>query len=159
MKTANPVIVVLFAAMAAAIAIAPARTMAAEETAAEAKEAPAIANPVATHMPEDVRGSIAKVVILPTEGKAGQAVTGTYAESTQGIAGGMADGSKIGVIPVEVGGIPIGIPIPILREIGMITGALIGGAKNEIQEFRDALVDDLKDATEGKRAGHQVPTT
>lgn len=148
MKIANPVIVVLFAAMGAAIAIAPARTMAAEETAAEAKEAPAIANPVATHMPEDVRGSIAKVVILPTAGEAGQVVTGSYAEQTPGVMEGMADGSKIGTIPVEVGGIPVGIPVPILREIGMIYGALAGGARSEIQEFRDALTDDLKDAVD-----------
>ncbi len=148
MKIASPVIVVLFAAMGAAIAITPARTMAAEETVAEAKEAPAIANPVATHMPEDVRGSISKVVILPTEGKAGEVVTGSYAEKTPGVMGGMADGSRIGTIPVEVGGIPVGIPIPILREIGMIAGALAGGARSEIQEFRDALTDDLKDAVD-----------
>lgn len=127
MRFANPVIVILIAAFGAAIAIA---------------------NPGATHMPEDVRGSISKVVILPTEGKSGEVVTGSYQKSTPGIQGGMAKGSEIGTIPVEVGGIPVGIPIPILREIGMIAGALSGGTKREIQEFRDALTDDLKDAVE-----------
>jgi hypothetical protein len=144
MKVANPGIMILLAAFGAALVAAPAQSGAAEEVPAAA----APANPVATHMPEDVRGTISKVVILPTEGMSGEVVTGTYEQSTAGLQGGMAKGAGIGTIPVEVGGIPIGIPIPILREIGMIAGALSGGAKREIQEFRDALTDDLKDATD-----------
>lgn len=144
MKQACSGLMVLLAAIVAVIATVPASTMAAEEEAAEA----VLANPVATHMPEDVRGSIAKVVILPTEGKSGQVVTGSYEQATPGFQGGMAKGAEIGTIPVELGGIPIGIPIPILREIGMIAGALGGGAKREVQEFRDALTDDLKNAVD-----------
>ena len=147
MKLTNSGIVVLVAAVGAAIAIAPGRLIAAEETSKEETSKKAvIASPVATHMPEGVRGSISKVVILPTEGESGEVVTGSYAEKTPGVMGGMAAGSQIGTIPVEVGGIPVGIPIPILREIGMIAGALSGGTKREIQEFRDALTEDLKDA-------------
>lgn len=108
----------------------------------------AIASQAATQMSEDIRGSISRVVILPTEGQAGQVVTGSYEEKTKGALGGMADGSQIGSIPVEVGGVPVGIPIPILREIGMIAGAISGGTKREIQEFRDALTDDLRDAVD-----------
>jgi len=148
MRSANPGILVLFAAFAATIAIAPAQTKAEDEKSAEATRAAAIANPVTTHMPEDVRGTISKVVILPTEGQSGEVVTGSYAKDTKGALGGMADGAGIGTIPVEVGGIPVGIPIPILREIGMIAGALSGGTKREIQEFRDALTDDLRDAVD-----------
>ena len=144
MDVAKTGIVILLAVIGAAIAIAPVKAMAAEEKTAEAT----LGKPVATHMPEDVRGSVSKIVILPTEGKSGEVVTGSYQKSTPGVQGGMAKGSEIGTIPVEVGGIPIGIPIPILREIGMIVGALSGGAKREIQEFRDALTDDLKDAVE-----------
>lgn len=118
--------------------------LAADDDATESR----IASPVATHMPEDVRGSISKVVILPTEGKAGEIVTGSYAKSTKGAMGGMADGAQLGTFPVEVGGVPINIPIPILREIGMIAGAISGGAKREVQEFRDALTEDLKDAND-----------
>lgn len=97
-----------------------------------------------THMPEDVRASVSKIVILATEGGSGEAVTGTYGKKTPGFLGGMEEGSKIGHIPVEVGGVPIGIPIPILREIGMIAGAISGKTKREIQEFRDRLTEDLK---------------
>ncbi len=102
----------------------------------------------ATHMPEEVRASVSKIVILASEGDGGETVTGSYEKNTPGLLGGMAEGSKIGTIPVEVGGVPIGIPIPILREIGMIAGAISGSAKREIQEFRDALTEDLKDAVD-----------
>jgi len=149
MKASNLAIMILLTTIGVATAAAPVSTMAAEEEAAEEKAAEAsLAKPVATHMPEDIRGSITKVVILPTEGKSGQAVTGSYEQSTPGFQGGAAKGSEIGVIPVEVGGIGVGIPIPILRELGMIVGALSGGAKQEMQEFRDALTDDLRDAVD-----------
>jgi len=144
MKVHQSGIIVALAALGAVLATAAVPTKAEEEKAAEAT----LANPVATHMPEDVRGTISKVVILPTAGKAGEVVTGSYEKATAGIQGGMAKGAEIGVIPVEVGGIPIGIPIPILREIGMIAGAISGGAKREIQEFRDALTDDLRDTVD-----------
>jgi hypothetical protein len=144
MKAHKSGIIGLLTAIGVALAVASAPTTAAEEQAAGS----ALANPVATHMPEDVRGTISKVVILPTAGEAGQVVTGSYEKSTVGIQGGMAKGAEIGTIPVEVGGIPVGIPIPILREIGMIAGALSGGAKREIQDFRDALTDDLVDAVD-----------
>lgn len=144
MNTMYSFIGILLASIGLVVATVPVPTMAAEEKAAE----PAIANPVATHMPEDVRGSLTKVVILPTEGKSGQVVTGSYEQATPGFQGGAAKGSEIGVIPVEVGGVGVGIPIPILREIGMITGALIGGTVSEMQEFRDALTDDLKRAVD-----------
>lgn len=102
----------------------------------------------ATHMSEEVRASVSKIVVLASEGASGEAVTGSYDKKTPGLVGGMAEGSKIGTIPIEVGGIPIGIPIPILREIGMIAGALSGGTQRAIQDFRDALTDDLKDAVD-----------
>lgn len=102
----------------------------------------------ATHMPEDVRASVSKIVILATEGASGEAVTGTYRKKTGGVLGGMAEGSKMGRIPIEVGGVPIGIPIPILREIGMLAGAITGGYKRELQDFRDSLTEDLKDAVD-----------
>jgi len=142
MKALKPGIIVLLAVIGATLTGAPEATLAAEEQTAGA----GLDNPIATHMPEDVRGTISKVVILPTAGTAGQIVTGSYEKSTEGFQGGMAKGAEIGTIPVEVAGIPVGIPIPILREIGMIAGALSGGAKREIQEFRDALTDDLKNA-------------
>jgi len=102
----------------------------------------------ATHMSEELRGSVSKIVILATEGGNNEAVTGTYRNKTPGFFGGMAEGAKIGTIPVEVGGVPIGIPIPILRELGMIAGAISGKTKRELQEFRDRLVHDLKSSVD-----------
>jgi hypothetical protein len=99
-----------------------------------------------THMSEETRASVSRIVILPTEGRAGETLTGSYDEQTPGLLGGMAKGSEIGTIPVEMGGVPVGIPIPILREIGMIAGGISGSAKREMQEFRDRLTEDLAEA-------------
>ena len=100
----------------------------------------------ATHMSEELRASVSKIVILASPGASSENVTGSYNKETPGLLGGMADGSQIGTIPVEVGPVPVGIPIPILREIGMIFGAISGGTKAEIQDFRDRMTDDLKEA-------------
>jgi hypothetical protein len=102
----------------------------------------------AMEMSEDVRASVTKIAIFGAEGATGESVKGSYNENTPGLLGGMAKGAEIGTIPVEVGGVPIGIPIPILREIGMIAGGISGKAKEQIQEFRDRLTDDLRSATD-----------
>ena len=104
--------------------------------------------PSATHMSEELRASVSRIVILATEGANSETVTGTYRSKTPGFFGGMAKGSEIGTIPVEVGGVPIGIPIPILRELGMIAGAISGKTKRELQQFRDRLTQDLKSAVD-----------
>ena len=100
--------------------------------------------PAAAQMSEELRASVSKIVILATEGANNETVTGTYRNKTPGFFGGMAKGAELGTFPVEVGGVPIGIPIPILREIGMIAGAITGKGKRELQEFRDRLTQDLK---------------
>ena len=102
----------------------------------------------ATHMSEELRASVSKIVILASPGASSENVTGSYNKETPGLLGGMADGSKIGTIPVEVGPVPVGIPIPILREIGMIFGAISGGTKAEIQDFRDRMTEDLREAVD-----------
>ena len=102
----------------------------------------------ATHMSEELRASVSKIVILASPGASSENVTGSYNKETPGLLGGMADGSQIGTIPVEVGPVPVGIPIPILREIGMIFGAISGGTKAEIQDFRDRMTEDLREAVD-----------
>jgi hypothetical protein len=114
----------------------------------EAAQPATAAKESATHMSEELRASVSKIVILASAGASSENVTGSYNKETPGLLGGMADGSQIGTIPVEVGPVPVGIPIPILREIGMIFGAISGGAKAEIQEFRDKMTDDLREAVD-----------
>lgn len=99
-------------------------------------------------MPDSVRTSVSKIVIIATDGSSSEKVTGTYDQKTAGVLGGMAKGSEIGSIPVEIGHVPINIPIPILRELGMLVGAIRGGTDRQIQEFRDRLTEDLRDAVD-----------
>ncbi len=98
-------------------------------------------------MPEEARRSVRKIVVLPMESPAGQAVTGDYRNETAGFGVGAAQGSEIGKgVRTEVGGIPIGIPFPILTLPGAIIGGISGYTQREIQEFRDGLTRDLADA-------------
>lgn len=103
---------------------------------------------VVSLMPDSVRTSVSKIVIIATDGANNEKVTGTYDQKTAGVLGGMAKGSEIGTIPVEVGHVPINIPIPILRELGMLYGAIRGGTDRQIQEFRDRLTEDLRSAVD-----------
>jgi len=116
-----------------------------QETGAESVAA---VPPLATPMSEKLRSEVTKIVILPIAGNTEESVTGTYRKQTPGMMGGIEKGSGMGSIPVEVGHVPINIPIPILREIGMIAGGITGKVQRDIQEFRDRLTDDLSDAVE-----------
>ena len=101
-----------------------------------------------SHMSEELRSSVQKVVVLPGRSPASQATTGTYGKELPGLLGGMQAGSRIGDgVSTDIGDIPIGIGFPILRLPGMLFGGLSGKAKQEIQDFRDALTADLAKAT------------
>lgn len=114
----------------------------------QAADETAIGQVSVSHMPDSVRTSVSRIVIIPTDGSASESVTGTYEKKTDGVLGGMAKGSAIGSIPVEVGHVPINIPIPILRELGMIVGAIRGGTNRQVQEFRDRLTEDLRNSVD-----------
>lgn len=99
------------------------------------------------HMPEEARNSVRKIVVLPMQSPAGQAVTGDYQKETLGLGAGAAKGSQIGKgVQTEVGGIPVGYPVPILSLPGAIIGGISGYSKREMQEFRDGLTRDLAEA-------------
>ena len=99
------------------------------------------------HMPEEARNSVRKIVVLPMPSPAGQAVTGDYQKETLGLGAGAAKGSQIGKgVQTEVGGIPVGYPVPILTLPGAIIGGISGYSKREMQEFRDGLTRDLAEA-------------
>ena len=100
-----------------------------------------------SHMSEDARNSVRKIVVLPMPTPAGQAVTGDYENETLGFGAGAAKGSEIGKgVQTEVGGIPVGFPVPILSLPGAIIGGISGYSKREMQEFRDGLTRDLAEA-------------
>jgi len=103
----------------------------------------AAAGELPAHMPESLRESIGKLIVHFGDRVADDAVSGTYGKSTAGVAGGMAAGSRVGNIAREIGGVPVYIPIPGLQIPGAILGALAGATQRELQEFRDALTEEL----------------
>ncbi len=101
-----------------------------------------------THLAESHRAVIKKIVVLPTVSPANQDLTGTYDKRTDGLLGGIVKGQQIGTISTDVGGIPIHFPIPMLQLPGAIIGGLSGAAKRRVQDFRDALTEDLANAAD-----------
>jgi len=98
---------------------------------------------LAPHMPENLRSGVRKLVIIGGASPADQSVTGSYDKDTAGLIGGIEEGSRIGTISKEIGGVPVNIPIPVIGTLGAIYGGLSGAAKKEIQDFRDALTEEL----------------
>jgi hypothetical protein len=99
-----------------------------------------------SHMSEDLRSSVKKVVVIAGQVAANEDVTGTYEDATDGLLGGIDSGGRIGTISKEIGGFPVNLPIPGLAIPGMIYGGLSGAAKREIQDFRDELTKQLSQA-------------
>lgn len=99
-------------------------------------------------MAEEYRRSVEKIVVLPGVSPASGAVTGSYGKETDGLIDGVDRGREIGVFRKDIGGIPINFPIRILTIPGMIFGGLSGSIKREIQDFRDALTENLADSAE-----------
>lgn len=99
------------------------------------------------HLSEALRASIKKVLVLPGRSPASQSTTGSYEKQTKGLLEGGISGSQIGSgVGTEIGPVAIGIPFPILTVPGAIIGGIAGKTQREIQEFRDALTDDLAKA-------------
>ncbi len=99
------------------------------------------------HMSEDLRSSIKRVVVIAGASPPSHEITGSYEQATSGLVGGIDSGSSAGTISREIGGVPVNFPIPILTVPGAIIGGISGATKREIQEFRDALTEDLADAS------------
>ncbi|MFT5501093.1 MAG: hypothetical protein ACI88G_001226 [Woeseiaceae bacterium] len=99
-----------------------------------------------THLEESVRSAVKKVVVVPGTNPASQGVTGTYEKDTPGLIGGIDEGSRVGTISKDIGGIPVSIPIPMITIPAAIFGGLSGSAKRQIQDFRDEMTEDLAKA-------------
>ena len=75
-----------------------------------------------SHMPEAIRSSVKKVVVIAGQVPISGAVTGSYEKDAPGLIGGMNEGSRIGTISKEVGGVPVNIPIPVPLPFFSFTG-------------------------------------
>lgn len=96
-----------------------------------------------THMSESLRETIDNVVVIGGTDPAEQQITGTYEEVTPGLYGGISQGAALGSPSMEVGPVTVSFPIPVLTLPGAIAGGISGKAKRELQEFRDALAEEL----------------
>jgi len=96
-------------------------------------------------MAEDHRRAVKKIVVLPGASPASGAVTGSYQKETDGLLDGIDRGAEIGVFRKDIGGIPISFPIP-------------GTVKRQIQDFRDALTDDLAASAESPLSNDALAT-
>ena len=97
-------------------------------------------------MLEALRSVVRKTVVVAGESPASEEISGSYTKATPGLVGGASEGSRLGTITPEIAGVNVAIPVPILTIPGAIYGGLSGAAKREIQEFRDALTDELANA-------------
>jgi hypothetical protein len=98
------------------------------------------------YMSEALRSSVHKTVVIAGESPPSDEISGTYEQETAGLIGGMNEGSRLGTVSQEIGGVNVNFPIPILTIPGAIFGGLSGATKREIQEFRDTLTDELANA-------------
>ena len=104
--------------------------------------AAAIAGPE-THMPESIRSSIEKIIVIAGTDPTNEEITGSYEKVTPGFSGGVSQGARLGNPTTQIGGVTVGFPIPILTLPGALAGGISGQAQRDIQEFRDALTEDL----------------
>jgi hypothetical protein len=107
-------------------------------------------------MSEALRASLRKVVIVPGESPANEAVSGSYDKATKGLYEGMVTGSTAGTVRKDVGPVNVSVPIPILTLPGMIVGGVAGATQREIQEFRDALTEDLVEASSQQLVNEKI---
>ncbi len=118
---------------------------AAKAAAVAAPQAPTFGEVVP--MSEALRASITKVVLMPGGSPTNEEIDGSYEKGSHGLYGGMVAGSGATTIHKQAGPVALDIPIPILQFPAMIAGGIAGATQREIQEFRDALTEDLAKAS------------
>ena len=99
------------------------------------------------HVAEDIRSEIEHIVVVPGASPTDQDITGTYDEDGLGAAGGYAAGAQLGTPSINVGPVSVGTTIPELIFPGAIVGGAVGEMQRSVQEFRDALAEDLAGST------------
>jgi hypothetical protein len=98
-------------------------------------------------MDDGLRGSLRKVVVKPGGSPANEELGGDYDQETLGLEGGIVYGASKGSVSTQAGPVNVHIPIPMLQIPAMIAGGIAGATQEQIQEFRDALTEDLADAS------------
>ncbi len=98
-------------------------------------------------MDDGLRDSLRKVVVKPGDSPTNEEIGGDYDQETLGLDGGIVYGAGMGSMSTQAGPVNVSIPIPMLQIPAMIAGGIAGATQEEIQEFRDALTEDLADAS------------
>lgn len=101
-----------------------------------------------SHMSEDIRASIDKVVVIASPTPPRRNISGDYEKDTLGVLGGADAGVDAVTINKEIAGVPINIGHPIFSIPAAIIGGISGASKRRAQELQDALTDDLAKATD-----------
>ncbi|MDJ0905844.1 MAG: hypothetical protein QNI96_07485 [Woeseiaceae bacterium] len=98
-------------------------------------------------MDDGLRGALRNVVVKPGGSPTNEEIGGDYDQETLGLDGGIVYGASKGSVSTQAGPVNVNIPIPLLQIPAMIAGGIAGATQEEIQEFRDALTEDLADAS------------
>ena len=98
-------------------------------------------------MDDALRDALRKVVVKPGASPTSEEIGGDYDRETLGLDGGIVYGSSMGTLSTQAGPVNLSVPIPLLQIPAMIAGGIAGATQEEIQEFRDALAEDLADAS------------
>ena len=101
-----------------------------------------------SHMSEDIRASIDKIVVIASPTPPRRNISGDYEKDTLGVIGGANAGVDAVTINKEIAGVPISIGHPIFSIPAAIIGGISGASKRRAQELQDALTDDLAKATD-----------
>lgn len=107
-------------------------------------------------MSDDLRSTVSKVVIKPGASPTEEEVAGSYDKETYDLYSGMAAGSGATTIYRQVGPVNVSIPIPVFQLPTMIAGGIAGATQKEIQDFRDALTDDLAKASNQQLVNEKI---
>ena len=99
-----------------------------------------------SHMSETIRTSLSNVVVVGGPSPVEKEISGTYEKSTPGVAGGISGGAAAATPSAQVGPVNVNFPFPILQLPGAIIGGVSGKFKRDMQEFRDAMTEDLASA-------------
>lgn len=99
-----------------------------------------------THMPEKLRSGTENLVVIAGTSPAEKQVGGTYEKDTLGVFGGMDRAEDLTTISKDVGPVPVSFGLPVLYWPAAIIGGIAGASQRELQEFRDAMADELSNA-------------